>query len=105
MVMELDILLTEQGKITFAPKSVYEEIAQNVKTICTTPKYSVPLDRSFGIDADFIDRPTPKAKAQIQAEIIQAIRKYEPRCKVSKVSFEEDLDGKLDVKVRIAINR
>ena len=103
--MELDILLTEQDKITFAPKSVYDEIAQNVKTICTTPKYSVPLDRSFGIDADFIDRPTPKAKTQIQVEIIQAIRKYEPRCKVVKVGFSEDMDGKLSVKVRIAFNR
>ena len=103
--MELDILLTDQNKITFAPKNVYEEIAQNVKTICTTSKYSVPMDRNFGVDVNFIDKPTPKAKAQIQAEIVQAIRKYEPRCKVSKVSFEEDLDGKLSVKVRIAINR
>ncbi|MBR2209032.1 MAG: GPW/gp25 family protein [Synergistaceae bacterium] len=102
--MELDILTTEQGEITFAPKNVYEEIAQNVKTICTTPKYSVPLDRSFGVDANFLDRPTPKAKAQIQTEIIRAIRKYEPRCKVVRVSFTEDLDGKLGVKVRIAIN-
>ena len=102
--MELDILTMEQGEINFAPKNVYEEIAQNVKTICTTPKYSVPLDREFGVDADFLDRPTPKAKAQIQTEIIQAIRKYEPRCKVVKIIFDEDLDGKLSVKVRIAIN-
>ena len=103
--MELDILLTDQNKITFAPKNVYEEIAQNVKTICTTPKYSVPMDRNFGVDVNFIDKPTPKAKAQIQAEIVQAIRKYEPRCKVVKVGFSEDLDGELSVKVRIAINR
>jgi len=40
--MELDILTMEQGEVNFAPKNVYEEIAQNVKTICTTPKYSVP---------------------------------------------------------------
>ena len=102
--MELDILLADQTKITFAPKSIYEEIAQNVRTICTTPKYSVPLDRKFGVDANFLDKPTPRARAQIQSEIIQAVRKYEPRCKVLKVSFTGNLDGEMNVKVRIAIN-
>ena len=102
--MEIDILLTKLGGITFKPRNIYEEIAQNVNTICTTIKYSVPLDRKFGIDADFLDRSTLKAKSKIQSEIIQAVRKYEPRCKILKVSFQESLDGELDVKVRIAIN-
>ena len=102
--MEIDILTAEPDKINFAPSDVYEEISQNVKTICTTPKYSVPMDRNFGVDTSFLDRPTPKAMAQIQAEIVQAIRKYEPRCKVTKISFEGNIDGKLNLKVRIAIN-
>ena len=102
--MEIDILTAELGKINFAPSNIYEEVAQNVKTICTTPKYSVPLDRKFGVDANFLDRPTPKAMAKIQAEIIQSIRKYEPRCKVKRISFEGNIDGKLNLKVRIAIN-
>ena len=102
--MEIDILTAELGKVNFAPSSIYEEIAQNVKTICTTAKYSVPMDRNFGVNANFLDRPTPKAKAQIQAEIIQAIRKYEPRCKVKKISFEANIYGKLNLRVRIAIN-
>ena len=102
--MEIDIFTAELAKINFEPSNIYEEVAQNVKTICTTPKYSVPLDRTFGIDANFLDRPTPKAMAQIQAELIQAVRKYEPRCKVRKIAFEGDIDGKLNLKVRIAIN-
>ena len=102
--MEIDILTAEQDKINFAPKNIYEEVAQNVKTICTTVKYSVPLDRRFGINADFLDRPTPKAITQIKTEIFQAIRKYEPRCKVVKISFEGDNDGKINMKVRIAVN-
>ena len=76
---------------------------QNVRTICTTPKYSVPMDRLFGVDAAMLDRPTPKAMAAIQAEIVQAVRKYEPRCKVKKVILDGDMDGKLNVKVRIEI--
>lgn len=102
--MELDIL-TSENHVNFSPANVYEEIAQNVRIICTTPKYSVPMDRSFGVDANFVDRPTPKAMAQIQAEIIQAVRKYEPRCKVKKVIFDGDNDGKLSVKVRVEIGK
>ncbi len=103
--MEIDILTAEQTKINFAPRNVYEEIAQNVRTIILTPRYSVPLDRRFGIDAEFLDRPTPKAITQIKAEIFQAVRRYEPRCKVVKISVDGDMDGKLNMKVRISINQ
>ena len=101
--MEIDILTASAEEINFAPSTEIEEITQNVRTIITTPKFSVPMDRLFGVDTGFIDRPTPKAMAQIQAEIIQAIRKYEPRCKVKKVTFEGNEDGKLAVKVRVEI--
>ena len=101
--MEVDVLAVQQ-EINFAPGNVIEEVVQNVRTICSTPKYSVPMDRLFGVDAVVVDRPTPKAMAEIQAEIIQAIRKYEPRCKVKKIMFDGYLDGKLSVKVRIIIN-
>ena len=100
--MEIDITASP-GEINFAPDTVTEEIIQNVRTICTTPKYSVPMDRLFGVDTEILDRPTPKAMAAIQAELIQAVRKYEPRCRVRKVTFEGDNDGKLAVKVRIEI--
>ena len=36
--------------IDFAPKNVVEEVVQNVRTIITTIKYSIPMDREFGID-------------------------------------------------------
>ncbi|MBQ7544932.1 MAG: GPW/gp25 family protein [Synergistaceae bacterium] len=100
--MEVEVL-TSQEEINFAPANIVEEVAQNVRTICTTPKYSVPLDRLFGVDATVIDRPTPKAIALMQVELIQAIRKYEPRCRVKKVSFDGDTDGKLTARVRIEI--
>ena len=101
--MEVDVLAVQE-KIDFAPGNIIEEVVQNVRTICTTPKYSVPMDRLFGVNAVMVDRPTPKAMAEIQAELIQAIRKYEPRCKVKKVMFDGDLDGRLSVKVRILID-
>ena len=100
--MEVEVLATQE-EINFAPANLVEEVAQNVRTICTTPKYSVPLDRLFGVNAVIVDRPTPKAIAEMQAELIQAIRMFEPRCRVKKVSFDGDIDGKLTARVRIEI--
>lgn len=100
--MEIEVF-ARQEEINFSPANIFEEVAQNVRTICTTPKYSVPMDRLFGVDASMLDRPTPKAMAAIQAEIVQAVRKYEPRCKVRKVILDGDIEGRLNVKVRIEI--
>lgn len=93
------------GAVSFAPANEYEEILQNVRTILTTTKYSVPLDRGFGIDANLIDTPIDYAQAKLTAEIIDAIRRYEPRVSVSKVSFAGNgVDGKLIPTVRVVIN-
>ena len=100
--MEIDIIAS-QGEINFAPANLIEEVAQNVRTICSTTKYSVPMDRLFGVNAVMLDRPTPKDIAELQVELVQAIRKYEPRCRVKKINFDGDIDGKLIAKVRIEI--
>lgn len=91
-------------KIDFAPQSALEEIAQNVRTILTTPKYSVPLDREFGLNATMLDAPAPLAKARLTAEIVEAVQRYEPRVKVERVTFEGDgAEGILRPKVRLKI--
>lgn len=103
MKMEFDVTATLEH-IDFAPPNVVAEIIQNVRTIFTTMKYSVPLDRLFGVSAAMLDKPMPKAMAILQAEIVAAIHKYEPRCRVTKVDFDGDLDGKLVPRVRIEID-
>ncbi len=75
------------SKVNFAPSSVMEEVYQNVRTIVATPVYSVPLNRSFGVNAVMLDLPLPVAQAKLAAEIVQAIEKFEPRVTVRKVSF------------------
>jgi phage baseplate assembly protein W len=101
--MEFDVTARRE-QIDFAPANAVTEIIQNVRTILATTKYSVPLDRLFGVDAVMIDKPMPKAIAVLQAEIITAVRRYEPRCRVTKVGFDGDMDGKLIPRVRIKID-
>ena len=51
-----------------------------------------------------MDKPIPVAKAKLSSEIILVIKKYEPRVKVTKITFEGDIDGKLKPKVQVMIN-
>ncbi len=75
--------------INFAP-SLSEEIMQNVRTILKTVKYSVPLGREFGISWDAIDMPIALARAKIINEIINAIKRYEPRVEVTNIDFTSE---------------
>lgn len=91
--------------INFAPATVVEEVLQNVRTIMSTPQFSVPLDREFGVSATFLDTPLPVAKAQLSAELVTKIQKYESRATVSKVTFTGDgLTGKLVPQAVITID-
>lgn len=86
--MLLDVIIDNEA-VNFAPENEIQEILQNVRTICSTVKGTVPLDRELGIDAVIIDQPVNTAKAIISAKIIQAVREFEPRADVVKVSFKE----------------
>jgi len=98
-------LISDVNKINFSPATIEEEVLQNVKTILTTVKYSVPLDREFGISATMLDDPMPVAQAKLSAEIVGAIRRWEPRARVVEVKYEGDgMDGILRPKVRLEIN-
>lgn len=101
--MEYEVLAT-LGEIDFAPPSELAEILQNVRTILTTPKYSVPLNREFGVTATWLDDPMPVAQAKLIAEIVMAVQQWEPRVRVTQVTFEGDAqEGILRPKVRVRV--
>ena len=100
--MIIDIVGTLE-QINFAPTSIQEEVIQNIKTLLSTMKFTVPLDRNLGIIANALDEPMPVAMAKISSDVIDAISQYEPRAKVTQISFDGDIDGKLIPKVRIEI--
>lgn len=97
-------ITANQSNIDFAPGNVYTEIAQNVRTILTTQKYTVPLNRNFGLNNTLVDDAIPATKAKLTAEIIAAIQKYEQRVEVLKVTFTGDAaNGILRPKVQVKI--
>ena len=90
--------------IDLAPASVTEEVLQNVRMIIGTIKYSVPMDREFGIDGTVVDRPINLAKAHLTNEIFHAVKRYEPRAVIESVEFTGDETGKLTPTIKVRIN-
>lgn len=77
-------------KVNFAPASVVEEVLQNVSTIISTTRFTVPMKRNFGVDYGLIDSPMPVAQAQASAQIIAEIHEREPRARVLEVTYSGD---------------
>lgn len=73
-----------------------EDILRCLNTLYSTRQGSQPLDRNFGIDWGFIDKPLPIAQQEYAFEVIKKTREYEPRVKVQKITYESnEVDGKI----------
>lgn len=103
MVVDLSLV----AAVHFAPSSMAAEVVQNVRTILTTRRGDVPLDRDFGLTWEHIDKPVNVAEALMRSEIIDVVERYEPRCRVISVTFPADSqdpqEGVLRPKVIIEI--
>lgn len=101
--MQYEITAKDPTTVDMSPKTEALEILQNVRTILSTQKGTIPLDREFGLDSTVIDLPVALARAKLTNEIFQAIKRYEPRVKVDSITFTWDISGKLVPKVVITI--
>lgn len=91
-----DINLTTSDTVT--------EVLQNIATILSTRKGTVPLLRDFGMSQEFLDRPIEVAKTMIFAEVKEAIDLYEPRAEIVDMTFETDVQtGRLIPAVEVII--
>jgi phage baseplate assembly protein W len=81
------------------------EVMQNVRTILTTRRGTVPLDRDFGISFDFLDSPINQTRARAEQEIFLQLKKYEPRAILRQIIWNTNLiKGQLFPKVRVEVN-
>lgn len=102
--MQIIDVTAELEGVSFAPGNELEEILQNVRTILTTMKGSVPLDRDFGLDGSVLDRPVNALRTVLTTNIIEVVEQYEPRVKVTQVSFSGNADeGVVIPTVRVVI--
>lgn len=102
--MVYEITSSKEPSVDFAPNTVVEEILQNVRSIMTTIKGSVPLDRDFGLDPAYLDQPLEVAKARYASELIMGVAKYEPRAEVTNIDWTATVGGVLTAKVKVNID-
>lgn len=101
--MELSIKLNDEYKVNFAPATREEEIKQNVRTLFSVYAGSVPLARNMGVPSEVIDTTLPVLRAKIPIIYTDLLVEYEPRASLKEVIFEQDLTGKVQQLVRVAI--
>jgi phage baseplate assembly protein W len=86
--------------INWAP-TAGEEVAQNVRQLVKTAPGTVPLSRAMGTPQDALDTPISAAGARLQADVIRAVRTYEPRVRVQRVRLAPSSDGRLQAVAEI----
>lgn len=80
-----------------------EDISRCLRTLYATREGSQPIDREFGLGWGFIDKPLPVAQQEFAFEVIRKTKKYEPRVKVEKVTYEfEGAGGKMKPVVHLS---
>lgn len=67
-----------------------ENIRRNLVMLYATKAGSVPMDRDFGLECDFVSKPLPVAKSEFEFEVIRKTEIYEPGVQVEKVEYIYD---------------
>lgn len=70
--------------------------------LLSTREGSIPLDREFGLDLNFVDRPAAAVKALYTAEVTKKVAKFIPAVRVLEVVWTGTAEGHLKPKVVIA---
>ncbi len=76
-------------------KSEAEDIKRCLTTLYSVREGEQPLDRSFGLSQEYLDKPMPIAQNMLALEIIEKTSRYEHRVSVDRVNFEYGNDGQL----------
>lgn len=103
--MEYTVSATDLANIQLNEEDRVKEILRNVAVVLATPKGSVPMYRSFGLDMSFIDKPMNIAKNLAVIPVKEAIEEWEPRAAYKDITLFPDPSnpGKLAFTVQIEI--
>lgn len=76
------------------------DLDRQLAFLLSTREGTVPLDREFGLNMDFVDKPPEVAKSLYTAEVTKKVAKYIPTVRVQEITWSA-AEGKLSPKVVI----
>lgn len=77
------------------------ELDRQMSLLLSTREGTMPLDREFGINMDFLDRPPEIAKSLYTAEVTKKVAAFIPTVRVREVTWRRAEGGQLKPKVVI----
>lgn len=77
------------------------KLDRQLALLLSTPEGTMPLDREFGINMNFVDMPPEVAKSLYTAEVTEKIPKFIPTVRVQEITWNWNSNGKLSPKVVI----
>ena len=63
------------------------ELDRQLALLLSTREGTMPLDRAFGLNMDFVDMPPEAAKSLYTAEVTEKVSKFIPEVRVQEVSW------------------
>lgn len=85
------MISTDNIQLTFDyTSSEIGNIKRCLATLYSTKEGSQPLDRKFGLNNSFMGKPLPVAKNEFALEVVEKTELYEPRVKVSEITYHHD---------------
>lgn len=89
-----------QLQFTFATDAM-AELDRKLALLYSTREGTMPLDREFGINTDFVDMPPEVAKSLYTAEITKKTAQFIPEVRVQSVQWIHGGEGAFYPKVVI----
>lgn len=77
------------------------ELDRQISLLLSTREGTMPLDRTFGINMDFLDKSPEIAKSLYTAEVTKKIAAFIPSVRIQEVTWSHGEGGQLKPKVVI----
>ena len=69
------------------------ELDRQLALLLSTREGTMPLDREFGLNMDFVDMPPEVAKSLYTAEVTEKVAKFIPTVKVREITWDTGGQG------------
>ncbi|MEG1594666.1 MAG: hypothetical protein RR350_09650 [Oscillibacter sp.] len=77
------------------------ELDRQLALLLSTREGTMPLDREFGLNMDFVDSPPEIAKSLYTAEVTKKVAQFIPTVRVQEITWNRAEGGQLKPKVVI----
>lgn len=88
----------------YLAEEVIADIQKNIRCLLATVEGTIPGDRTFGINQEYIEAPRPIAENLLALDVTEKVERYEPRAIITDITYGTEEDGQLQAFLTIGVN-